>query len=77
MSQDVMNRAVAALKDKASAVPFEATVDDKGRIASFKILVPGSDPWTVTYSDYGTPVAVRKPGSPVAAPAALYELLNS
>jgi hypothetical protein len=68
---------VTALKEKANAVPFEATVDGQGRLTSFKILVPNGDPWSVTYSDYGAPVAVTKPASSVPAPAALYELLNS
>lgn len=78
----VDDEVVAALKEKANAVPFEATVDEKGRIASFKIMVPAvgtNDPetWSVSYSDYGAPVSVTKPASSVPAPAAAYELLNS
>ena len=68
---------VTALKEKASAVPFEATVDDRGRISTFKILVPavGSDEaetWQVTYSAYGTPVTVTKPANVVPAPDVVY-----
>jgi hypothetical protein len=71
---------VTALKEKAAAVPFEATVDDKGRILTFKILVPaaGTNPaeaWQVTYSNYGTPVKVTKPASSVPAPDVAYAAL--
>ena len=69
------------LKDKAAAVPFEATVDDKGRIAQFKIMVPavGTSPaetWDVTYSDWGTAVTATKPASSVPAPAVFYAFFD-
>lgn len=72
---------VDALKDKAAAVPFEAAVDDKGRIAQFKIMVPAvgtsaAETWDVTYSDWGTAVTVTKPASSVPAPAAFYAFFD-
>lgn len=78
----VNDEVVTELADKASAVPFEAAVDDQGRIASFRILVParGDSPaetWEVSYSDWGTPVAVEKPADAVAATAVAYEFLNA
>lgn len=72
---------VTGLKDQAKAVPFEATVDEKGRIASFRIQVPqvgqtAAETWEVVYSDYGLSVKVDKPAKFIPAPATAYEFLN-
>jgi hypothetical protein len=73
-----------ALGDKAKSVPFEATVDKSGHLATFKMSIPaaGSSPATdvtLAYSDFGTPVSVQKPAAAqtVEAPAAAYTFLNS
>lgn len=72
-----------ALGEAAKAVPFTATIDPGGRLASITVDVPaaGETPahqFVVTYADYGSGPAVS---APVAAeikdaPAAAYELLN-
>lgn len=71
---------MAALGDKAAAVPFEATVDDQGRIASFTIKAPASTTrpartWNVTYSGWGTTLSITKPAA-IPAPRTLYVLYN-
>jgi hypothetical protein len=81
----VVNAAtVKGLADKAKSVPFEATVDDKGRLATLKVTVPavGSGKEIVvdvTYSDFGTSVKASPPPSTdtIEAPAALYTVLNA
>jgi hypothetical protein len=72
---------VTELKDQAKAVPFEAAVDEKGRIASFRLLVPqrgqeAAETWEVAYSDWGVPVMVEKPANAIPAPAEAYAFLN-
>jgi hypothetical protein len=78
----VDDRTVENLKDKAKEVPFEAAVDDQGRIASFRILVPANgaaaaETWEIGYSDWGVPVTVEKPASATPAPATAYEFFNA
>ncbi|HET6211728.1 MAG TPA: hypothetical protein VFE14_02515 [Micromonosporaceae bacterium] len=75
--------AIAKLGDKAKAVPFEATVDSQGRLATLKFTVPavGSDKETtvdVTYSDFGASVDLAKPAAAdvVEAPASIYQMLG-
>jgi hypothetical protein len=75
---------VTGLGAKAKSVPFEATVDDKGRLATLKVTVPafGSQKEEVinaTYSDFGTDVKVTPPATAdvIEAPAAVYTLLNA
>jgi hypothetical protein len=72
------------LGDKAKAIPFEATLDDQGRLATLKLNLPeaGSnkaDTYTFNYSDFGTTVTATKPAAnqTIEAPAAAYTLLNS
>lgn len=75
---------LAALGEKAKAVPFQALVDTTGRLTSIEINVPafGDAPaytHQATYGDYGVAPAVEEPpaGQTQEAPAAAYELLNS
>jgi hypothetical protein len=75
---------LTALGEAAKAVPFTATVDAGGRLASITVEVPaaGETPahqFVVTYADYGSAPAVSPPVAAEAtdAPAAAYELLNA
>lgn len=65
------DEAVAALGDKAKAVPFTATMDGEGRLTELVVdmdaIAPGLGKMTTTYSDFGTTVTVKKP------PASLVE----
>ncbi|MDO3702291.1 hypothetical protein Q3W71_11445 [Micromonospora sp. C28SCA-DRY-2] len=58
---------IAALGEKAKAVPFTAKVDDQGRLTEIAIdvsvLHESLGTMTTTYSDFGTPVSVRKPAA--------------
>ncbi|MEU8004547.1 hypothetical protein AB0B66_25595 [Catellatospora sp. NPDC049111] len=70
--------AAAALGDKATAVPFTATLDDQGRLLTMTMAVGDAVPqagitdMVVTYSAYGEPVTVEKPaGKIVEAPVEL------
>jgi hypothetical protein len=71
-----------ALGDKARSAPFTATLDGQ-HLVSLKITVPaygtvGEQALTVDYSGHGQPVAVAAPKAAdvMAAPAAVYGLLN-
>lgn len=73
-----------ALGAKATAVPFTATLDDAGRLATIDIKVPAYakvEAFThhSTYDKYGSAPEVRAPAANASqdAPAAAYELLNS
>jgi hypothetical protein len=73
-----------ALGDKAKAVPFEATVDGKGRLTHALVKVPAAgkvkaETYEITYEKYGTAAKVTVPaaGEQQKAPATAYELLNS
>jgi hypothetical protein len=73
---------ITGLGDQAKAVPFEATLDDKGRLVSLKISIPAfgtnaADTVNATVSDYGT-ATIAKPAAAdvVQAPASVYEILN-
>lgn len=75
---------VTELGDQAKAVPFEATVDEQGRLVSLKILVPASgkvkaQTWEVTYSGYGTALNLTAPPAAevVEAPSTLYDIFNA
>jgi hypothetical protein len=74
---------ITGLADKAKAVPFEATLDEKGRLSTLKVSVPAfgntkEDTINATVSDYGT-TTIAKPAAAdvVDAPAAVYQILNS
>jgi hypothetical protein len=70
------------LNEKASAVPFEASVDAEGRLEIFRIIVPAegtveAQTWVSRYSAYGTPVTITKPANPITPPAAAYAFFNA
>jgi hypothetical protein len=73
-----------ALGEKAKAVPFEATVDDRGRLTSAVVRIPAAGKtkatrYAITYSGYGsTPTpAVPAAGQQQPATKDAYELLNA
>lgn len=75
---------VKALGEQAKAVPFEATVDDKGRLASLRLDIPAAgtakaQTWEINYSNYGTAPKLEKPPASEVQEAskAVYDMLNS
>ena len=75
--------AVKGLGDQAKAVPFDATVDDKGNLASITVHVPAfkdtkADEIGVVYDGFGAPVVIPTPAASevMDAPATAYSLLN-
>jgi hypothetical protein len=74
---------LTALGAKATAVPFEAVLDAKGRISTATVRIPAAgkskaSTYQVTYDQYGD---VASPSAPAAsaqvkAPKAAYDLLN-
>jgi hypothetical protein len=74
---------IKGLADAGKAIPFEATVDDKGRLASLKLSIPAAgaskaDTVTFTFTDFGSPVTPTKPpaAKTVEATAAIYKAIN-
>jgi hypothetical protein len=69
------------LGDAARAVPFQAILDEQGRILSLLIGLDatGKPLSTITISDYGTSVAVTKPvpTEVIKAPASVYGVFNN
>jgi hypothetical protein len=64
---------------KASAVPFTATLDDKGRLTQLDIDTGDPDTSShFTVSGYGTPQAIKAPDAAqvVPTPQSLYAFLN-
>ncbi|HEV7713568.1 MAG TPA: hypothetical protein VGP16_35565 [Asanoa sp.] len=83
-AQIVDEDGIKALGAKAKAVPFTATLDDAGRLATIDIKVPAyakvkAFTHHATYSKYGSAPEVKAPAASASqdAPAAAYELLNS
>ncbi|WP_433614187.1 hypothetical protein ACQP2P_07550 [Dactylosporangium sp. CA-139114] len=75
---------LAALGDRAKAVPFVVTLDAQGRLASVLVTVPAyagaaERTLTVDYRDQGKPAQVTAPKAAEVAPAnaAVYNLLNN
>jgi hypothetical protein len=71
---------VTQLGEPARSVPFEATVDERGRLATMKVTIPGdgsikANTVTASYRDLGAPVPVTLPTNPEPLPATLYALL--
>jgi len=73
-----------ALGDKAKAVPFEATVDAKGRLTSTVVRIPAAGKtkasrYAITYAGYGTTPTPVAPPADQQQPATgdAYELLNA
>jgi hypothetical protein len=75
--------AVAQLGDKVGSVPFEASVNNEGRLERWKMTIPASGAsqaisYEVGYSDFGrVPALNRPPANEVAeAPEAVYKMLQ-
>jgi hypothetical protein len=74
----IEGKTLQSLGAKAKAMPFEATVDGEGRLSKLVLDMPAMDGepaqrFSVTYSDFGTPVEVSKPtGKITEAPEAIY-----
>ncbi|WP_045742338.1 hypothetical protein [Actinoplanes rectilineatus] len=66
---------LAALGDAAKSAPFEATVDDQGRLrtAAVTIRLKKTVTYRVTYDRYGEAAAPRIPSNVIAAPDVVYE----
>lgn len=60
-------------------VPFTATLDDQGRLATLTVDLPQSEPLQVTYTNYGKPVTVTAPAASeiTEAPDSFYSSLGS
>jgi hypothetical protein len=76
--------AVRQLGEKAKAIPFEATVNDKGKLATWKMTIPahGSDketPYELTFSNHGEKLGLTRPAaaSVTNPPEAVYEMLQT
>jgi hypothetical protein len=64
-SPAVDKKTVASLGAKAKAVPFTAETDAEGRLVELSLdmaaLATGAGKMVTTYSDFGTPIAVKAP----------------
>ncbi|WP_433313637.1 hypothetical protein [Micromonospora chersina] len=60
-------KSLAAAGDKAKAVPFTATVDERGRLTVFEMDMAPINPMlgtmTASYTDFGAPVRLSKPAA--------------
>jgi hypothetical protein len=75
LSQDDLDK----LGAKAKAMPFTATLDERGRLVDVAVdtsSVDKSVSFKLAISDYGAPVAIAKPASSVEAPAGVYQLFK-
>jgi hypothetical protein len=76
--------AVRQLGEKAKAIPFEATVNDKGKVATWKMTVPphGSEKevtYELAFTNHGERFPLTKPASATvtSAPDAVYQMLQA
>jgi len=76
--------AIKAIGPDAAKLPFEAKLDEQGRLASMTIKMPAvsggkAHELTVAYSEYGTasPATAPPAAETVEAPAELYKLFNN
>lgn len=74
---------VRQLGEKAKAIPFEATVNDKGKLATWKMTIPahGVDKETqyeLAFTNHGEKLGLSKPAASSVAnpPDAVYEMLQ-
>jgi hypothetical protein len=73
---------IQSMREKAKSVPFEATLDEKGRLATLKVVVPAygavaEDTVTATYREFGGGVKIARPSDGVQdAPEEVYQLLG-
>jgi hypothetical protein len=77
------DKTVVNVNGDVTKVPFEATTDGSGRLATMKVNLPSTDgkptrSIVTTYSDFGTPVNIQKPAAAevVEAPDLLYKTLG-
>jgi hypothetical protein len=74
---------IAALGDKAKAVPFTAAIDSQGRLTRLNVdlatIAPALGTLTTTYSNFGAPVTVTKPAAAetIEAPDSLLGVLGA
>ena len=80
----VDKESVKALGAEASKLPFEAKLDEQGRLSSLTIEMPAAGEskaheLTVTYSGYGAASPAKKPAASdvVEAPAETYEMFGN
>ncbi|MFI5907338.1 hypothetical protein [Dactylosporangium sp. NPDC051541] len=66
---------VMQLGAAAKALPFEAAVDDRDRLATVTVNIPGN-PVTATYSDFGAAVTADEPKDAQPLPDHLYGMLG-
>jgi hypothetical protein len=66
---------VLQLGAAAKAIPFEAAVDERDRITSVKVSIPGNTV-EATYSDFGVAVSVQEPKEAAPLPDYLYGMLG-
>jgi hypothetical protein len=76
--------AVRQLGEKAKAIPFEATVNDKGKVATWKMTVPphGSEKevtYELAFTNHGEKFPLTKPAAATvtSAPDAVYQMLQA
>ncbi|MGN9810762.1 hypothetical protein ACTMSW_15535 [Micromonospora sp. BQ11] len=81
--KDAMDVDLAALADKARAVPFTATIGPDGNLATLTLTIPAAGKkkaatYAVKYFDFGAAPKITVPADAdaQAAPASAYELLN-
>lgn len=76
-SQQILNTMGSA----AQAVPFEATVDDQGRLATVSATLPSAGgqslQFSADYSGFGRAYRITRPAGAREAPAQLYTVLNA
>lgn len=81
-ADSVLAPSEAAVKNagaKAKAMPFTATVDDRGRLTAFIIDDAGIDPelgLRLTFAGFGSILPVTAPADAIPAPAEAYELFD-
>jgi hypothetical protein len=75
--------AVRQLAEKAKAIPFEATVNDAGKLATWKMTIPAygaekETPFELAYSEHGGKFSVTKPaaGETATPPQTVYDMLQ-
>jgi hypothetical protein len=72
-------KSAESMGEAAKAVPFEATLDDQGRLSTLDVTVKvnGTDVTThTTFSDYGAKVAAARPADAVEAPESFYRIFS-
>jgi hypothetical protein len=76
-------KTIAGLGAKATAVPFTAQTDLKGRLVQLVVdmgaVSPGAGKMEIAYSDFGTPVTVEAPPAAQVTemPKELLSLVNA